>query len=320
MKLNFDFEKYEKEQSKEQSLEETVVKDKETKEEKTKEKSEKKPKKEKKKKESTREEKDTKAKIKDLSKLQIILGVVFALTIALVGFFTFKLFSFRKEYKEGEKIYEGALEYVTENEGYEYTADVVTGPYNIDFVSLQAENADICAWIVIPDTVVNYPVLYSHDNKDYLRTTYTGEKNICGSIFMDCENISDFSSANTILYGHNMHNGTMFRVLNDYSNEDYYKEHPYVWICTPTKQTKYNIIATYRTTAAGDTYNKDFIIGSSQYKEWLSSLVEKSYYKCADYDEQKPTITLSTCVYHNSDKRMIVLLQESEESILLNNY
>lgn len=278
------------------------------KEKKVKEKKDK-PKKEKK--EKPKKEVDKKTKLAKLQGLFVILAVI---SVLGGGLGIYKLCSFRKMYKEGEKIYEGALEYVTENPEYvEGTEDdVKVAPYNIDFVSLQAVNGDIVGWIKIPDTQVDYPVLYSHNNKDYLRTTYDGKGNTCGSIFIDCACNNDFSSANTIIYGHNMHDGTMFKTLNLYMEQSFYNEHPYVWICTPTKQTKYNIIAVYRTTFSSNTYFRDFVVGSDEYKEWLEYHKSHSEYPCTEYDVNLPTITLSTCVKHNSSSRTVVILQEGE--------
>ena len=81
----------------------------------------------------------------------------------------------------------------------------------VDFESLQATNSDVVAWLYIPDTNVNFPVVKGPSNYTYLNLNYEGNYSISGSIFMDIACSSDFSDAETLLYGHNMHNGDTYR-------------------------------------------------------------------------------------------------------------
>ena len=90
----------------------------------------------------------------------------------------------------------------------------------IDFASLQARNPDVYAWITVPGTQVDYPILQSaSDNGYYLDHTIDGEEKPEGSIFTENYNSKDFEDPNTVIYGHNMKNGSMFRTLHDYMTE-----------------------------------------------------------------------------------------------------
>lgn len=89
----------------------------------------------------------------------------------------------------------------------------------IDFEKLRQINPDIVAWIRIEAAGVDYPVVQGDDNEFYLHHTFSGEKSIAGSIFMDYRNTSDFFDEKVIIYGHNMKDGSMFAKLKDLTME-----------------------------------------------------------------------------------------------------
>ena len=83
----------------------------------------------------------------------------------------------------------------------------------VDFSLLKQENEDIVGWIYCEGTPISYPVVQSGDNQYYLHRLINGEYNIAGSIFMDYRNNAELEDNNTIIYGHNMKNNTMFGYL-----------------------------------------------------------------------------------------------------------
>ena len=85
--------------------------------------------------------------------------------------------------------------------------------FEVDFDQLRQQNEDVTAWLYLPDSVINYPVLQHGDNDYYLTRQIDGSYNKNGSIFMDYRNASDFSDRNTIIYGHHMRTGNMFGKL-----------------------------------------------------------------------------------------------------------
>ncbi len=114
----------------------------------------------------------------------------------------------------------------------------------IDFASLQAQNPDIYAWIQIPDTVIDYPVVqHLEDNTFYLMHTVEGQEGYPGSIYSEYYNNKDFSDPVTIFYGHNMSDGSMFAGLHRYADNLYMKEHQIVTIYTPDSIRRYQIFA-----------------------------------------------------------------------------
>lgn len=180
----------------------------------------------------------------------------------------------------------------------------------IDFDSLRSLNSDLIGWINIPGTVIDYPIAKSKDNNDYLHLTFQKQNSSSGTLFMDMNNSEDFTDYNTIIYGHNMKNGSMFSSLRDYRDESFYTEHPYVLIYTPTDSGVYNIVSCYSTVKTSDAYKMNFT-NQDEYAKWLEKESSNSQYKVADYDVNKTTITLSTCNGRTgTEQRWIVHLQK----------
>ena len=94
---------------------------------------------------------------------------------------------------------------------------------SVDFATLLEKGADVKGWLESPGTAISYPIVQSDDNAYYLKHLYDGTANKNGCPFIDYENASDFSDNNTIIYGHNMRDGSMFSSLREYA-EDYYAE------------------------------------------------------------------------------------------------
>ena len=105
--------------------------------------------------------------------------------------------------------------------------------FEVDFDQLRQQNEDVTAWLYLPDSVINYPVLQHGDNDYYLTRQIDGSYNKNGSIFMDYRNASDFSDRNTIIYGHHMRTGNMFGKLVNFKSDSYYQQHDHMFIMTP---------------------------------------------------------------------------------------
>lgn len=123
-----------------------------------------------------------------------------------------------------------------------------TRPVNpVDFPTLKAEHPDIYAWISIPDTQVDYPVVQSAvDDNFYLRRDLDGNYSVYGSIYSQSMNATDFSDPVTVLYGHNSSDGLMFADLHKFEDPTYFDEHEEMYIYTPGHILTYRIISAYR--------------------------------------------------------------------------
>lgn len=110
-------------------------------------------------------------------------------------------------------------------------AETEEGFFEVDFDGLKAQNPDVAAWIQIPALEVSYPVVKGTDNEYYLHHMFDGQEHKNGSIFIDYHNQADFTDHNTIIYGHNMKNGSMFGTLSRYQEESLYRVRIFIFMC-----------------------------------------------------------------------------------------
>lgn len=175
----------------------------------------------------------------------------------------------------------------------------------IDFDTLQEENEDIVGWIQFDTIEISYPILIGEDNETYLRTDYQGKKAVAGSIFMDSMNQSDFSDYHTIIYGHNMRNGSMFGQLKQYKNPEFYEGNEFFTIYTPDRVLRGQIFSCHDTDACGEVYTVGFQ-PDEEYQEFVEYLKNASWYDChVEVSNEDQIITLSTCTGSSSNRFVI---------------
>ena len=163
------------------------------------------------------------------------------------------------------------------------------------FETLHGINGDICGWITIDGTPIDYPVLRGETNDDYNRTSYNGSYSVGGSIFMDVGNAEDFSDMHTILYGHNMANGTMFKGLYKYLDSSFRDQYPYVYIDLPDRRLVYEVFSAHGTVWWDALYDARYEAGE-EHLALIEYLKESSDYPVAyEPKEDDHILTLSTC-------------------------
>ena len=177
----------------------------------------------------------------------------------------------------------------------------------VDHDKLLDINDDYIGWLIIPGTDISYPVCYSQDHEKYLYTAFGGEDSREGTLFTDCRCRKDLTGWNTIIYGHNMKNGSMFGGLKNYLNEEYFRKYRTLFIYTPEKIHEYRIYAVYHTDKDSDTYQTDF--DPMSFLLWTKKVREDSLFKT----DQEPDIfdnmlTLSTC--RGGRRRLVVIFRE----------
>lgn len=188
----------------------------------------------------------------------------------------------------------------------------------VDFEDLQKnENKDIYAWIYIPDTKIDYPVLrHPTDNTYYLNHKLNGKSGYPGCIYTEDYNEKDFSDPVTVVYGHNMKNGSMFAGLHKYSDSEYMAEHPYVYIYTPDGMLVYRIFAAHEHSNEHLLYGKDFTndvlmqgyIDEIKNARSMVSVEDEGI----EVDVDSHILTLSTCISNKPNNRFLV------QGVLLN--
>lgn len=179
-------------------------------------------------------------------------------------------------------------------------------PAAIDFTALQKISGDAVAWIYVPDTCISYVVAQGGDDSYYLDHMLNGKYSTSGTIFMDSRNTPDFTDWNTILYGHHMKNGTMFAALENYKEQEYYENHPVIYLYTPQYRYRLEVAAAALVEPDDAIYT---ISGTEEDKEEiLRNLQEKSYIKTkAKTEGDNRIVTLSTCAYDFEDARFVVV-------------
>lgn len=261
-------------------------------------------------------------------KQRLIYNIVLLVLVLIFLLAGFKLLGIFKEYQDGKSEYNDLNQFanvketeeaqIPENEPtlgngaeIEPITEAETPPsptiMYVDFAELKKINPDIVAWIYVPGLDISYPVVHGSDNEYYLTHTATGKKNKNGSIFMAAENRSDFTDDNTIIYGHNMKNNTMFANLHKFKNPNTSRVYPYVYIYTSEYSYVYQIFSSYTGASNGSAYT--YKVGNPAdkpafFKE-LQALSENPY--ALEFTEDDTIITLSTCLDNNSpDWRYLV--------------
>lgn len=185
------------------------------------------------------------------------------------------------------------------------------------YKDLWRKNSDLYGWIKIDDTKLDYPVMYTPDDPEkYLRLDFDGNSSLSGSIFLDdrCSDKSD----NSILYGHNMKNGTMFGSILEYKDKSYWKAHPIIQFDTLFEERKYEIIAVFfdRVYNQDDTcfkyYNFIDAKDEAEFNDAIQCYREKSLYDTgisAQYGDR--LLTLSTCAYHTKNGRFVIVARSA---------
>lgn len=188
----------------------------------------------------------------------------------------------------------------------------VWAEYAVDFTGLEEINEDIHAWIKIPGTPVDYPILQSDDSElFYERRDYTGSYSVSGCIFTQYYNRKDFSDRNTLVYGHYMLDGTFFGSLHNYKDEEFFDENRYIYVSLPDRVLVYDIFAAYeydnRHILASFNFNNDI-----EYAEYLNSCLNPSTMvrnvrEGVELTIDDRIITLSTCTsYTDTSRRYLV--------------
>ena len=176
--------------------------------------------------------------------------------------------------------------------------DPVDIPVNFDF--LLGENQDIIGWIQVDGTKIDYPILYDTTyNMYYLNHNYKGTSTGGGSIFVLGENANDFTDFNTVVYGHNMLDGSMFAQLHQFRKKDFFDSHGQIIIYTPDRKLTYQVFAAYRRDNLNIIANNDFST-----EELRAEYIESIYAETAvanfnpEYEvtASDRILTLSTCI------------------------
>ena len=228
---------------------------------------------------------------------KIVKIILLAVCLGVFCFSGYKIYQYLHEEKANKELNNKLIEKaVVENQKTNVLEEDSQAknelPINVDFTALKQEN-----------TQVNYPVVKSEDNNYYLRRLINGEYNIAGSLFMDYRNNSNLEDNNTIIYGHNMENDTMFGTLQEYKSQEYYDNHKVLYYFTQEKNYMIQLFAGYTISVESDIYDLS-IIDESKIEE---SIQNSDFNSDVEVREEDKIMTLSTCAYEYDGARYIIM-------------
>lgn len=185
--------------------------------------------------------------------------------------------------------------------------------FDMDFAALKAINPDFVGWLYYEPVDLSYPVVIDKGDDYYENHSFELEDNLVGAIFMDYLCKVNFDSFNTVIYGHNMRNGTMFGYLNDIiEDKNMIKDNPYFYVFTENDAYMYKIVSGYYTNDKSNTYNINLEYSIEDMQDYVSYMngVSKKYkdeeFFNEEVSEDMKLCTLSTCHGLHSNQRTVI--------------
>ena len=247
--------------------------------------------------------------------IRIILLIVFIGMISISGWY---LYDYYSEIKQSEDGVEDLKDLIgVQPEQTEKLDEKIEwhGSDKNKYEKIYYLNTDFVGWITIEDTMIDYPVMQTpNDEQYYLRRDFYKEYNSAGTLFCKAEADIEKPSDNIVIYGHHMNSGTMFNDLDKYESKEFYETHKYIHFGTIyDDEAMYEVIAAFRTDVNPGTYEYyNFIDGTEEeFNTYIQNAVSKTPYTIetkAEYGDK--LITLSTCAYHVTNGRFVVVAKK----------
>jgi sortase B len=225
-----------------------------------------------------------------------VLALGFAAIIAVSGFQIWKI---QEEYQNEQDMHRKALEYKPK------PSPEAELPGN----DVRALGPDVAGWLTIPNTKVDYPFVWYKDNAYYLRRDLSGGYALAGTIFMDCRCQKDFTSQNTILYGHHMKNGSMFGSLKQFANSHFFAQNQRGTIDLPNQTLQLRFFAFL----VIDSSTEQELYTPAPGENYFTYVKQNAkYFRDIALSEHDRLVTLSTCAYEFNNARMVLLAKVEE--------
>ena len=173
---------------------------------------------------------------------------------------------------------------------------------------LQDINPDICAWIKINDTNIDYPIVIGKDNSQYLNTDYKKEYATSGSIFLDYRNQRNFVDDYSIVYGHNMKSGLMFSDIKKFENAEFFEQHKYGILYTEIETYKMEIFCIAKVNAFSNDIYDLVLYKNDKTKQLINTFnLNASFKRQLEFTGNDKLILLSTCSSSGSNDRLVLV-------------
>ena len=234
-------------------------------------------------------------------------GALNVITVCLIGIILVSGYKIGKtmwEYQVAKSAYTNISEKTAKVDPKQFTGVV-------DWKALKNVNPDVQGWLYQKGTVINYPVVQGTDNDTYLHTRFDKQWSGGGTLFVDCRMEKDFKGFNSIIYGHHMKDGSMFRSIRGYTKEDgYYDKHKTLELATPHGNYHLVVFSAFITKATDeDTYKMTY--DEAEKQAYIDRAWERSELPITrdsvDVTKNDRLVTLSTCAYDYEEARYIVM-------------
>lgn len=234
-------------------------------------------------------------------------GALNVITVCLIGIILVSGYKIGKtmwEYQVAKSAYTNISEKTAKVDPKQFTGVV-------DWKALKKVNPDVQGWLYQKGTVINYPVVQGTDNDTYLHTRFDKQWSGGGTLFVDCRMEKDFRGFNSIIYGHHMKDGSMFRSIRGYTKEDgYYDKHKTLELATPHGNYHLVVFSAFITKATDeDTYKMTY--DEAEKQAYIDRAWERSELPITkdsvDVTRNDRLVTLSTCAYDYEEARYIVM-------------
>lgn len=194
----------------------------------------------------------------------------------------------------------------------ESVVTLTTAPPCHDLAALQSENPDCVGWLTIPDTSVDYPVVWTpSDPEHYLRRDFYGNHASGGTPFLDGRNQARAEGQNLILYGHNMLDGSMFKPVLQYFTPNFQVTHEDIYLELNGAQYHYQVIADLETNTRSPVYTYTDLNNTAEMEDFRAALLEET--GVGAIPQAEGYLTLSTCNNQGGNSRVLVIAALVEE-------
>lgn len=227
-------------------------------------------------------------------KRKICLSIIIVLLIAVLS-------------ASGYYIYQEMYSRVQEQKAFDRIHQLVDSENGRNISLLIEQNRDCIGWVSVPDTTLDYPVMYTPDNpQKYLRLSFEEKHSFSGVPFLDAR--CSLKSDNLIIYGHNLKNDTMFSSLAGYAQISYSKKHPTIEFETPEENAVYSVFAAVQIDENDEWYNFVDAPNHTVFEEKIADITERALYVTDAVPEfGQQLLTLSTCYGAQKNDRLIVV-------------
>ena len=213
------------------------------------------------------------------------------------------------EYKMGQDTYKDIASQFTAPVSAE--ANVGSALLQVDLEGMRRQNPDVIGWIQIDSLDLSYPVLKGPDNAYYLHRLPDGGYNASGSLFMDANN-TGFEDLHSIVYGHNMRDGSMFKDIVYYKEQEYFDEHSDIYIYTPDREIHLKALGALYTTPDGIRRKTQFDT-AEEFDAYVEEMTKDVITSAEPVNPVTRLYSLITCSYEFADARTILYAYEVTE-------